>query len=116
MNKQSTVGELLSLLQHRAAISQTMVQEISALMFDESANGPRYVGVTDAAIEILRETGQPMHVRSQLIPALKAKGFAEPTPSNLVASLMRHGGIVRPYRGAVAYVEDKPANDLGDDV
>ena len=57
------------------------------------------MSVGDAAVELLRAAGRPMHGLREIVPALLADGFKIANPSGLATSLMRTGLVVRTAPG-----------------
>lgn len=78
----------------------------------ESASTPAAAGsigqyVVDRAVEILRETGEPLHI-NDLHARFLARGFTVPgagTPANLIVHLRKASEIASPQRGMYGLTE-----------
>jgi hypothetical protein len=109
MNRETSVGDLLSQLKREIADRQRMVDEIATRLVDEPK--PRRGGYTAAAVEVLRAAGRPMHALREVIPAIEAKGFAIGTRAGFATALLRTGKIVRTAPGTFAYQANTTADD-----
>lgn len=100
MNREMSVGELLSELKREIADRQRLVDELEARVGGEPA---RKTGMAAAAIAILKDAGRPMHGLHEILPALQAKGFVVGSRAGFSTALLRTGSVERVAPGTFRY-------------
>jgi hypothetical protein len=113
MKRDATIGDLESLVRREIADRQAFLNELHARLFDDHATGHKRHGIGAAAVDVLRDTGRPMHGLDELLPALAARGYRVRNRSGFATILLRTGKIVRTAPGTYAYAAPVPANDAG---
>ena len=109
MNRETTIGDFVSLLKREIEERQTIIAALEARLGSEPAipaapapRGKRSAGIGAAAVKILREVGRPMHGLGEILPALEARGFTVAHRAGFATTLMRTGEIDRVAPGTYA--------------
>jgi hypothetical protein len=102
MDRTTPIGDVLSLLKREIAERQAIVAKLESLLTPM----PRTrTGVGEAAAEILRAVGRPMHGLREILPALEERGFIFKTRQGFGTMLIRTGRIRRVAPGTFAPAE-----------
>jgi hypothetical protein len=110
MNRDMTVGDLVSLLKREIAERQNLIRELEARARPSSAPGRPRGGIATTAIDVLRDAGRPMHGLSELLPAIEARGVHIASRAGFATSLLRTDKITRTAPGTYALAS---ASDAG---
>jgi hypothetical protein len=101
MDRNMTVGDLVSLLRREIAQRQSLLKELESRL--DAAPSARKKGAGLAAVEILRAAGRPMHGLGEILPALHTSGYEINSKAGLPALLLRTGQVRRTAPGTFAY-------------
>jgi hypothetical protein len=105
MNRDTTIGDLVSLLKREIAERQTLIAALEARLGPERAAPVAKVAkksdvsVATAAAEILREKGRPMHGLDEILPALAERGIIVRNRNGFGTTMLRNPEIVRTAPG-----------------
>lgn len=113
MNRDTSVGEFLDQLRREVDDRQLLIYALSERLDEPTKSpatteAPTRVGVAQAAADILREAGRPMHGLHEILPALRARGFAPKSRAGFATLLLRTGKIIRTAPGTYAYKAPEP--------
>src|SRR5579884_4313785 len=101
MDRDMSVGDLVSLLKQEIAERQKLVEQLRARLGETST--PRKSGVAAEAVEILRSAGRPMHGLREILPELQRRGFVPGSRAGFATALLRTGNVIRTAPGTFAY-------------
>jgi hypothetical protein len=101
MDRETTIGDFVSLLKQEIAERQKLVDELESRVGKEPRATSRS-GLGAEAIEILRAAGRPMHGLHELLPELERRGYTMRSRGNLAGALLSTKRITRTAPGTFA--------------
>ena len=96
MDRNMTVGDLVSLLRREIEQRQSLLAELESRL--DAAPAVRRKGAGLAAVEILRAAGRPMHGLGEILPALQTEGYELNSRAGFATLLLRTGKVRSPRK------------------
>lgn len=101
MDRNMTVGDLVSLLRREIEQRQSLLAELESRI--DAAPVTRKKGAGVAAVEILRAAGRPMHGLGEILPQLQTSGYELASKAGFATLLLRTGQVRRTAPGTFVY-------------